>query len=175
MGRESGLLSASCVLRDGCWGYTWIVQSGGSRFGRGDCVGDWDGDCGCVINGRPDFWSLVDPVRTALHLSLPPFLPIGTWHVPLVAEDDFPEGEEDDDDEEGSVIVTEGREGFVYGLELSRILADMLERYPMPKYQRSWQCRNTLRRCPRLNIHRQTLSITIGKLAIESPSRARDG
>jgi hypothetical protein len=57
--------------------------------------------------------------------------------VPLVAEDDFPEGEEDDDDEEGSVVVTEGREGFVHGLELSRILADMLERYPILQYKRS--------------------------------------
>jgi hypothetical protein len=64
-------------------------------------------------------------------------VPIGTWHVPLVAEDDFPEGEEDDDDEEGSVVVTEGREGFVHGLELSRILADMLERYPILQYKRS--------------------------------------
>jgi hypothetical protein len=42
---------------------------------------------------------------------------------------DFPEGEEDDDDEEGSVVVTEGREGFVSGLELARILGDILERY----------------------------------------------
>jgi len=63
-----------------------------------------------------------------LHLSLPPFLPIGTWHVQTVTEEDFPEGEEDDDDEEGSVVVTEGREGFVHGLELSRILGEMLER-----------------------------------------------
>lgn len=55
-------------------------------------------------------------------------MPLRTWHVPLVSEEDFPEGEEDDDDEEGSVVVTEGREGFVSGLELSRILADMLER-----------------------------------------------
>lgn len=47
----------------------------------------------------------------------------------MVAADDFPEGEEDDDDEEGSVAVIEGKEGFVAGLELSRILADLLERY----------------------------------------------
>jgi len=46
----------------------------------------------------------------------------------MVAADDFPEGEEDDDDEEGSVAVIEGKEGFVAGLELSRILADLLER-----------------------------------------------
>ena len=63
-----------------------------------------------------------------MHLSLPPFLPIGTWHVPTVTEKDFPESEEDDDDEEGSVVVMEGREGFVSGLELSRILGDILER-----------------------------------------------
>jgi Fungal specific transcription factor domain len=68
--------------------------------------------------------------RTALHLSLSPFLPLKTWQVPMVTEDDFPEGEEDDDDEEGSVVVTEGREGFVNALELSRILGDILERYP---------------------------------------------
>ena len=67
-------------------------------------------------------------IRTALHLSLPPFLPKVTWHVPTVTAEDFPEGEEDDDDEEGSVVVTEGREGFVSGLELSRILGDILER-----------------------------------------------
>ena len=47
----------------------------------------------------------------------------------MVAADDFPEGEEDDDDEEGSVAVTEGKEGFIAGLELSRILAELLERY----------------------------------------------
>jgi hypothetical protein len=47
----------------------------------------------------------------------------------MVEADDFPEGEEDDDDEEGSVAVIEGKEGFVAGLELSRILADLLERY----------------------------------------------
>jgi hypothetical protein len=47
----------------------------------------------------------------------------------MVAADDFPEGEEDDDDEEGSVAVIEGKEGFVSGLELSRILAELLERY----------------------------------------------
>jgi hypothetical protein len=56
-------------------------------------------------------------------------LPTRTWHVPTVTEEDFPEGEEDDDDEEGSVVVTEGREGFVSGLELARILGDILERY----------------------------------------------
>jgi Fungal specific transcription factor domain len=67
--------------------------------------------------------------RTALHLSLPPFLPLGTWHVRTVTEEDFPEGEEDDDDEEGSVVVTEGKQGFVSGLELARILGDILERY----------------------------------------------
>jgi hypothetical protein len=60
---------------------------------------------------------------------LPPFLPNNTWHVPAVTEEDFPEGEEDDDDEEGSVVVTEGQEGFVSALQLSRILADILERY----------------------------------------------
>ena len=69
--------------------------------------------------------------RTALHLSLSPFLPNKTWHVPVVTEEDFPEGEEDDDDEEGSVVVTEGREGFVSGLKLARILGDILERYPV--------------------------------------------
>jgi hypothetical protein len=47
----------------------------------------------------------------------------------MVEADDFPEGEEDDDDEEGSVAVIEGKEGFVAGLELSRILADLLEWY----------------------------------------------
>ena len=46
-----------------------------------------------------------------------------------MTEDDFPEGEEDDDDEEGSVVVTEGREGFVSGLQLARILGDILEQY----------------------------------------------
>jgi hypothetical protein len=80
-----------------------------------------------VTNGK----SICDRVniRTALHLSLPPFLPLSTWHVPAVTEEDFPEGEEDDDDEEGSVVVTEGREGFVSGLELSMILGDILEKY----------------------------------------------
>ena len=67
-------------------------------------------------------------VRTALHLSLPPFLPSNTWYIPMVTEDDFPEGEEDDNDEQGSVVVIEGREGFVNGLQLTRILADILER-----------------------------------------------
>jgi Fungal specific transcription factor domain len=66
---------------------------------------------------------------TALHLSLPPFLPAKTWYVPMVTEDDFPEGEEDDDDEEGSVVVIEGREGFINGLELARILGDILETF----------------------------------------------
>ena len=47
---------------------------------------------------------------------MPPFLPLSTWHVPMVEVDDFPEGEEDDDDEEGSVAVIEGKEGFVAGL-----------------------------------------------------------
>ena len=70
--------------------------------------------------------------RTALHLSLPPFLPKATWYVPMVIEEDFPEGEEDDDDEEGSVVVTEGRECFAIGLELACILGDILERYPLP-------------------------------------------
>lgn len=46
----------------------------------------------------------------------------------MVTAEDFPEGEEDDDDEEGSVVVIEGREGFVSGLALSRILAELLER-----------------------------------------------
>jgi len=58
-----------------------------------------------------------------------PILPSDAWHVPTVTAEDFPEGEEDDDDEEGSVVVTEGREGFVNGLELSRILGDILERH----------------------------------------------
>ena len=56
-------------------------------------------------------------------------MPSSTWYVPTVTEEDFPEGEEDDDDEEGSVVVMEGREGFVSGLELARILGDILERY----------------------------------------------
>jgi hypothetical protein len=46
----------------------------------------------------------------------------------MVTEADFPEGEEDDDDEEGSVVVIEGREGFVSGLELALILGGILER-----------------------------------------------
>jgi hypothetical protein len=58
-------------------------------------------------------------------------LPSDTWHVPAVTEEDFPEGEEDDDDEEGSVVVMEGREGFVSGLELARILGDILEQYTL--------------------------------------------
>jgi hypothetical protein len=60
---------------------------------------------------------------------MPPFIASSTWHVPPVEEEDFPEGEEDDDDEEGSVVVMEGREGFVSGVDLSRILAHILERY----------------------------------------------
>jgi len=80
-----------------------------------------------VINGRFSSLSRTNR-RTALHLALPPFLPVNTWNVPMVTEEDFPEGEEDDNDEEGSVVVIEGREGFVSGLELARILGDILER-----------------------------------------------
>jgi hypothetical protein len=116
------------VLWGGFWDYILIVRNGGYRFGRGDYGEDLVGDYGCAINGFI-FVGFANG-RTALHLSLPPFLPTGTWHIPAVTEEDFPEGEEDDDDEEGSVVVTEGREGFVSGLELARILGDILERYP---------------------------------------------
>jgi hypothetical protein len=114
------------------WGeyldYILIVTIGESLCGKEDWGDDLGGDYGCVING--DFLSLGSNwlSRTALHLSLPPFIPKNTWHVPTVTAEDFPEGEEDDNDEEGSVVVTEGREGFSSGLELSRILGDILER-----------------------------------------------
>ena len=107
------------------WGYILIVPSGKYRSGSEVYEDDLDGVFGCVINGT--IASFDTDIRTALHLALPPFLPLKTWHVPMVAEEDFPEGEEDDDDEEGSVVVIEGREGFVNGLELARILGEILE------------------------------------------------
>ena len=123
-------LSGSYVRLGEFWGCILIVQNGGYQCGNEDCADAWDGVYGCAISGLTPFMSC-SYNRTALHLSLPPFLPSDTWHVPAVTEDDFPEGEEDDDDEEGSVVVTEGREGFVSGLQLARILGDILEQYTL--------------------------------------------
>jgi len=97
------------------WDCTWTRHPGTSRAGSVDYENGLPGLCTCQ-----DTWA-------ALIYGRPPHLSLSNWTVRPVVGSDFPENAADEDEEDGSTEVEKGRALFSKMIELSLIVAEILE------------------------------------------------
>jgi hypothetical protein len=125
---QAGLLLLQRPQQDFSWPLTAQLVAIGQELGLHLDASSWhipSWECG--LRKRLAWALYMQDTWAALSYGRPPHLTLSNWAVKPVIGNDFPENAADEDDEDGSTEVEKGRTLFTKMIELSLIVAEILE------------------------------------------------